>query len=115
MANTTGKKHGGRAKGTPNRKTFEFERLLKENNYDPLNELLKLLREDCFEKISDLLDQAESPEERVEILKATTLTLKDRAQLNMKMLDFLYPKLKAVEISTGPDTNIRAIKFVEKT
>lgn len=114
MSDKTGKKSGGRKKGTTNRKSHRFEELLKNHNYDPLEELLKLLTEDCFEKLSELLLNAASPEERTEIWRAMTLSVKDRASLNLKMLEFIYPKLKAIEIDGSVEIGPRTIKFVEK-
>jgi hypothetical protein len=39
MANTTGKKYGGRQKGTPNRMTKELRVLLKDIMYQELKEV----------------------------------------------------------------------------
>ena len=39
MANTTGKKYGGRQKGTPNRMTKELRSILKDILYQELEEI----------------------------------------------------------------------------
>ena len=45
MANTTGKKFGGREKGTPNRLTKELRSVLKDIVYQELEEIEKHLNE----------------------------------------------------------------------
>jgi len=45
MANNTGKKYGGRKKGTPNRLTKELRTVLKDVIYDELENLDKRLEE----------------------------------------------------------------------
>ena len=61
MANTTGKKYGGREKGTPNRLTKELRSVLKDIVYQEL------------EKIEEDLNELE-PKERLElVLKSNAL------------------------------------------
>ena len=55
MANTTGKKYGGREKGTPNRLTKELRTILKDVLYNEL------------EKIEELLESL-GPKERLELV-----------------------------------------------
>ena len=55
MANTTGKKYGGREKGTPNRLTKELRTILKDVLYNEL------------ERIEELLESLE-PKERLELV-----------------------------------------------
>ena len=43
MANTTGKKYGGRQKGTPNRLTKELRAILKDVLYNELEKLFTAL------------------------------------------------------------------------
>ena len=43
MANTTGKKFGGRQKGTPNRLTKELRTILKDVLYNELDNIEELL------------------------------------------------------------------------
>jgi len=43
MANTTGKKYGGKGKGTPNRMTKELRSVLKDIVYQELEEIEKHL------------------------------------------------------------------------
>ena len=69
MANTTGKKYGGREKGTPNRLTKELRTILKDVLYNEL------------EKIEELLDSLE-PKERLELV--------------IKILPFILPKVEKI-------------------
>ena len=69
MANTTGKKYGGRQKGTPNRMTKEIRSLLKEIIFKELSDIQEKL---------DLLE----PKERLEIL--------------VKLIPFVLPKVNSI-------------------
>lgn len=67
MANTTGKKYGGRQKGTPNRLTKELRTTLKNIMYLELAEL-----QDSLNKLS--------PKERLEVL--------------IKIMPYVLPKVE---------------------
>ena len=69
MANTTGKKYGGREKGTPNRLTKELRIILKDVLYNEL------------EKIEELLESLE-PKERLELV--------------IKILPVILPKVNKI-------------------
>ena len=73
MANTTGKKYGGRKKGTPNRMTKELRSILKEIIYQELNDI----------------------EKRYEELEPKT-----RIELLIKMMPFVLPKTNAISHNT---------------
>tara|TARA_B110000977_G_scaffold85459_1_gene114038 strand:- start:397 stop:645 length:249 start_codon:yes stop_codon:yes gene_type:complete len=66
MANTTGKKHGGREKGTPNKLTKELRSVLKEVIYNEL------------ENIEERLDELE-PKQRLELV--------------VKLMPYVFPKM----------------------
>ena len=74
MANTTGKKFGGRTKGTPNRLTKELRTLLKDILYQEL------------EIFQDHLDHLE-PKERLEIL--------------VKIMPYVFPKVQNTSHTTN--------------
>jgi len=67
MANTTGKKHGGRQKGTPNRLTKELRAALKDILYNEM------------EKVGGYLEELE-PKERLEII--------------IKLMPYVFPKVE---------------------
>jgi len=69
MANNTGKKYGGRQKGTPNRLTKELRSVLKDLLYDEI------------ETLKERLDALE-PKERVELL--------------VKLMPFVLPKVNGI-------------------
>ena len=73
MANTTGKKYGGREKGTPNRLTKELRSVLKDILYQELEEI----------------------EERLDVLEPKT-----RIELLIKMMPFVLPKMNTVSHNT---------------
>ena len=74
MANTTGKKYGGRQKGTPNKLTKELRSFLKDILYQEL------------EQIQEHLD-ALNPKERVELL--------------IKLMPYALPKVTSVSHTTN--------------
>ena len=74
MANTTGNKYGGREKGTPNRLTKELRSVLKDIVYREL------------ETIELRLDELE-PKERIE--------------LTIKLMPYVFPKLDSISHSTN--------------
>lgn len=61
-------KTGGRAKGTPNRATSELKEILKACSYEPATQLLRKYQE---------------------------LTVSDQVKVDLKLLEFLYPRPKA--------------------
>jgi hypothetical protein len=74
MANTTGKKHGGREKGTPNKLTKELRYVLKDLIYNEL----------------------ESLDEKLEELET-----KERIELIIKLLPYTLPKLQNISHTTN--------------
>ena len=74
MANTSGKKYGGRQKGTPNRLTKELRAVLKDVLYQEL------------EQIEDRLDLLEP---------------KDRLELIIKLMPYVLPKVTSVGHTTN--------------
>lgn len=58
MANTTGKKFGGRKKGTPNKKTKEIKEafeLIVDNNLNNIDEWIKNIADDNPEKAINII------------------------------------------------------------
>ena len=74
MANTTGKKYGGREKGTPNRTTKELRSVLKDILYQEL------------EEIEERLDELE-PKERIELI--------------LKLMPYTLPKVNSISHTTN--------------
>lgn len=74
MANTTGNKYGGREKGTPNRLTKELRTVLKDIVYREL------------ESIESRLDE---------------LDPKDRIELIIKLMPYVFPKLDSISHNTN--------------
>ncbi|MEP0131906.1 MAG: hypothetical protein ABJJ25_00890 [Eudoraea sp.] len=74
MANTTGKKFGGRKKGSPNRLTKEVRLLLKDLVFSEL------------ESLQQQLDNLEN---------------KDRIEILLKLLPYVLPKVNSVNANQG--------------
>jgi hypothetical protein len=74
MANTTGKKYGGRQKGTPNRMTKELRVLLKDIMYQELEEV----------------------QERFSLLEP-----KQRIELIIKLMPYVLPKVNSISHKTN--------------
>lgn len=74
MANTTGKKYGGRQKGTPNRMTKELRVLLKDIMYQEL------------EKIQERFSLLE-PKQRIELI--------------IKLMPYVLPKVNSISHKTN--------------
>jgi len=74
MANNTGRKHGGRKKGTPNRITKELRSVLKDVLYEEI------------EALQERLD-ALNPKERVELI--------------IKLMPYVLPKVTSISHTTN--------------
>ena len=74
MANTTGKKFGGRQKGTPNVLTKELRTLLKNVLYNEL------------ESLEEKLDELEP---------------RDRIELVIKLMPYVFPKMTNISHSAN--------------
>ena len=74
MANNTGKKYGGREKGTPNRMTKELRSVLKDVLYEDMEAL----------------------QERLDTLKT-----KERVELLIKLMPYVLPKVTSVSHTTN--------------
>ena len=74
MANNTGKKYGGRQKGTPNKLTKEIRTVLKDLIYKELDEI---------KEHSDSLE----PKQRIELV--------------IKLIPYVLPKVESISHSTN--------------
>ena len=75
MANEKGQRIGGRQKGTPNKKTLILKDLLDKMSFDPAKKLVEMM-----------------PDLNYEL----------KAKICLELMEYLYPKRKAIEHS-GPD------------
>ena len=78
MANMTGKKFGGREKGTPNKLTKELRSALKDVLYEEIEQLPHRLDE---------------------------LDTKDRLELLVKLMPYVFPKVQSVSQSLDEAVN----------
>lgn len=74
-------KTGGRKAGTPNKNALGIERILEEQEFDVMAELISLCRSSNNEMI--------------------------RAKILVHISEFIFPKRKAVELSTNEESGFR--------
>lgn len=80
------KKVGGRKKGTPNKKTLLLQEVLEEEGLDPIRGLV-----DALADLDGVVAETNS-----EIIKLADA----KAKIYLSILDYIYPKRKAIEHST---------------
>ena len=85
------RKTGGRAKGTPNKKTLEVIERLKELKCDPIEGMAKIAK-DAYEEGDKQL----------------------AGQMYKELAQYVAPKRKAIEVS-GDTDNPLAISLIERT
>ena len=79
-----GRKTGGRLAGTPNRKTKEVAEILASLGHDPISAM-------------------------VEIARNPKASLDLRGRMNAELLNYVYPRRKAIEVSSDTDNVTRRI------
>lgn len=77
-----GSKHGGRAKGTPNKKTLALLERIEQSGKDPVQVMLDLLND-------------QDP-----VL---------RFQASKELLQYMYPKRKALEVAVDPQEHVHTV------
>ena len=109
MATSEGEKTGGRKKGTPNKITKDLIQTLLDHDYDPLKEIIKIVNKEkpTAEQLSEYrscLELSGFDEEKIEeeILELCNvhLSVKEKLKVHLQLLDYIYPKRKAIENST---------------
>jgi hypothetical protein len=71
-------KTGGRQKGIPNKNSFKLEEILGSYNYNPLHELLK---------------------------KYPLLDIENQIKIDLKILEYIYPRLKSTDLKITQEKN----------
>lgn len=80
----------GRPKGSPNKKTLEFQQVLAQHNFDPAAQLIYIYQEQMA--IFEFRKKSRNKAGAVEALGAAEKTCNDICQ-------YVYPKKKAIEHS----------------
>lgn len=106
MANTTGKKFGGREKGTPNKDSLQAKELADQLGINPFQVLLHFAAGD-FEALG--YDELESRTDKEgKIIYNLKISPELRQKAAKDACEYLLPKLKSIEISDpGRDDTIR--------
>lgn len=100
MANTTGKKWGGRSKGTPNKKTFDAQKMAEDLGVDPLEILLHAASNNYQALGYESAITTKLVGENA--ITEDTIPISTRVQAAKEAAQYLYPKRKAIE-HTGKD------------
>jgi hypothetical protein len=105
------KKHGGRTKGTPNKKTFDAAAIAEELEVDPLEVLLYA----CSNNWKALGYESEVRTRLVgeNAVTEDAIPISIRIQAAKEAAQYLYPKRKAIEHSGSIDSkNITLEEFI---
>ena len=95
-------KTGGRVKGTPNKKTEDFFNICEEMGHNPIEFNILVAQNDWaalgYDSATTIMyTKAGDP------FEVDRIDMPTRLAANNKLLDFMYPKRKSVELSTGDD------------
>ncbi len=96
----------GRKKGTPNRKTDEFFDLCKKHNHNPI-EFNIMIAKNMWKEIGYETPTVTVFTKSGDSYEEDRIKIEHRITANNKLLDFMYPKVKALEITNkdeGPLT-----------
>lgn len=92
-------KGAGRKKGTPNKKTRMLEEILRAKKVDPVEGLIELLNSKCVCKECDA------------DLAYLNLSLRDKANIYMDFMRFLYPQRKSIDHNLAGLTDTDDVTF----
>lgn len=97
MANTTGKKHGGRVKGTPNKATQSLLEIAEKHDCNPF-EVLILFAKGDFETLG--LPERTFKQFGENVSEELTISPELRQKSAKDACEYLFPKRKSVEVRT---------------
>lgn len=97
MATKDGKKTGGRKKGTPNKRTQMLEEILESMNCAPLENLARIANGERI-RCTTYLNKETGEQVEEDVIP----TLDQQITANKELLQYLYPKKRATEV-TGKD------------
>lgn len=112
MATLEGEKTGGRKKGTPNKLTKNLIEVLTQHNYDPILTIIEAINlqaptiEEVKKYKSDLIQSGVSETDAKPLVRKFSnnfLTMKEKLDVSLRLLEYIYPKRKAIEIKPEED------------
>ncbi len=110
-----GKKLGGRTKGTPNKKTEHFFDICTKRNHDPV-EFNVMIAQNDWEALGYSKPTVTVYTKTGDSYEQDVISVSDRMSANNKLLDFMYPKRKSVEITNSEDSsNVFLMAYNPKT
>jgi hypothetical protein len=92
------KKTGGRKKGTPNKKTDHIFDLCAEHEFDPIELLILIAKNDC-ESLGYRSNTVKKIAFGGQVVDEERITIADRRAAAKDLISHMYPKRKAVELS----------------
>ena len=110
-------KSGGRKKGTPNKKSEVLNEILVSLEFDPLVEIIKALKapsftpkeiDEAYDKFVEDVDCEDdewvSYRDFSNRIRDNEITIQEKIRHNFKLLKYIYPTKKAIEIKTVDKT-----------
>ena len=96
-------KSGGREKGTPNKRSEEAIEIFERRRFDPLQRMITLAH--SYERVVRDIDKAgkDNPAVKLERMDAYVTALGQLFPIYKELLQYRYPKRKAIEISGDPE------------
>lgn len=95
----------GRQKGTPNKRTFNAQKIAQELDFDPLEFLVMVVKNDWkglgFKSAYKTSTSGKKGEKKV--TKTPHITFHMRLDAAKELIQYVYPKLRSVEIDTTKD------------
>lgn len=106
-----GKKTGGRTKGTVNKRTFDAQKLAEEKGCDPLEILIDIAKGDWealgYEKDHVIKFSMGNP------FAESVITMDHRVSAAKEAAKYIYPQLKAIELTGKDGKNLFAEKLLK--
>lgn len=111
---TTQQKHGGRAKGTPNKSTEHLFTICKKHNIDPVEQLVLILKNDF---IGLGYEQPVITKQGFQgvVIEEQIITLRDRLEAAKILVGYMYPKRKAIEHSVEQGSSKIVLAYSEES
>lgn len=103
-SSTTSQKKGGREKGTPNKKTEWIFELCQKNNFDPIQALIDVAKNN-WEALGYSGPEIEKQGFQGVMVLEPVISMDHRIDAMKTLTSYMYPKRKAVEISNEGEAN----------
>lgn len=113
-SSTIKKKTGGRVKGTPNKSTEYIFDLCKKNNFDPIEALIHVAKNN-WEKLGYSSPEIEKQGFQGIVTYEPVVSMDHRIDAMKTLVSYMYPKRKAIEHSLSDNEKNAAFTFAYNT